>query len=65
MSLKGSKVLVLGLHTRPTSTTLRESPSLELIELFKKKREGRLQRSVQSRNTAQAREYDLRMKASR
>ena len=47
-AVKGAKVLVLGLAYKKDVDDMRESPSLELIELLAQGREGRLQRPAHS-----------------
>ncbi len=63
MSLKGSKVLVLGLAYKPDIDDVRESPSLELIELFKEKGAKVDYNDPYIAQTHKQREYDLRMKS--
>jgi UDP-N-acetyl-D-glucosamine dehydrogenase len=60
-SLKGSRVLILGLAYKPDIDDVRESPSLELIELFKAKGAKVDYNDPYIPHTHKQREYDLRM----
>jgi UDP-N-acetyl-D-glucosamine dehydrogenase len=60
-SLKGSRVLVLGLAYKPDIDDVRESPSLELIELLKHKGAKVDYNDPYIPQTHKQREYDLRM----
>ena len=62
-SLKGSKVLVLGLAYKPDIEDVRESPSLELIELLKGKGAKVDYNDPFVPRTQRQREYDLNMKS--
>ncbi|MCH8216504.1 MAG: nucleotide sugar dehydrogenase [Planctomycetes bacterium] len=62
-SLKGSKVLVLGLAYKPDIEDVRESPSLELIELLKAKGAKVDYNDPFVPRTQRQREYDLNMKS--
>ncbi len=62
-SLKGSRVLVLGLAYKPDIDDVRESPSLELIELLKSKGAKVDYNDPYIPQTHKQREYDLRMKS--
>ncbi len=64
-SLKGSRVLVLGLAYKPDIDDVRESPSLELIELLKDKGAKVDYNDPYISQTHRQREYDLRMKSKR
>jgi len=60
-SLKGSRVLVLGLAYKPDIDDVRESPSLELIELLKHKGAKVDYNDPYIPQTHKQREYDLQM----
>jgi len=60
-SLKGSRVLVLGLAYKPDIDDVRESPSLELIELLRHKGAKVDYNDPYIPQTHKQREYDLRM----
>jgi UDP-N-acetyl-D-glucosamine dehydrogenase len=60
-SLKGSKVLVLGLAYKPDIDDVRESPSLELIELLKEHGAKVDYNDPYIPRTHKMREYDLKM----
>ncbi len=60
-SLKGSKVLVLGLAYKPDIDDVRESPSLELIELLKERGAKVDYNDPYVPKTHKMREYDLKM----
>ena len=62
-SLKGSKVLVLGLAYKPDIEDVRESPSLELIELLKAKGARVDYNDPFVPYTQKQRDYDLNMKS--
>lgn len=62
-SLNGSKVLVLGLAYKPDIDDVRESPSLELIELLREKGAKVDYNDPYIPQTHKMREYDLRMKS--
>jgi UDP-N-acetyl-D-glucosamine dehydrogenase len=62
-SLNGSKVLVLGLAYKPDIDDVRESPSLELIELLKEKGAKVDYNDPYIPQTHKMREYDLQMKS--
>jgi len=62
-SLKGSKVLVLGLAYKPDIDDVRESPSLELIELLKARGAKVDYNDPYLPQTHKMREYDLKMKS--
>jgi UDP-N-acetyl-D-glucosamine dehydrogenase len=62
-SLKGSKVLVLGLAYKKDIDDVRESPSLELIELLKKKGAKVDYNDPYIPKTHKQRDYDLKMKS--
>ncbi len=62
-SLKGSKVLVLGLAYKPDIDDVRESPSLELIELLKERGAKVDYNDPYVAQTHKMREYDLKMKS--
>ena len=62
-SLKGSKVLVLGLAYKPDIEDVRESPSLELIELLRAKDAKVDYNDPFVPHTQKQREYDLNMKS--
>jgi len=64
-SLKGSKVLVLGLAYKPDIDDVRESPSLELIELLKAKGARVDYNDPYIPQTHRMREYDLKMKSKK
>ncbi|NLF32735.1 MAG: nucleotide sugar dehydrogenase [Planctomycetes bacterium] len=61
MALKGSKVLVLGLAYKKDVDDVRESPSLELIELLKHKGAKVAYNDPHVPRTHRMREYDLKM----
>jgi len=62
-SLNGSKVLVLGLAYKEDIDDVRESPSLELIELLKKKGAKVDYNDPYVPKTHKQRDYDLQMKS--
>ena len=62
-SLKGSKVLVLGLAYKKDIDDVRESPSLELIELLRKKGAKVDYNDPYIPKTHKQRDYDLKMKS--
>lgn len=62
-SLKGSKILVLGLAYKKDIDDVRESPSLELIELLKEKGAKVDYNDPYIPQTKKMREYDLQMKS--
>ncbi len=62
-SLKGSKVLILGLAYKPDIDDVRESPSLELIELLKAKGAKVDYNDPYLPQTHKMREYNLKMKS--
>ena len=62
-SLKGSKVLVLGLAYKPDIDDVRESPSLELIELLQERGAKVDYNDPYIPQTHRMREYDLKMKS--
>ena len=62
-SLKGAKVLVLGLAYKPDIDDVRESPSLELIELLKSKGAKVDYNDPHIPKTHKQRDYDLQMKS--
>jgi len=62
-SLNGSKVLVLGLAYKEDIDDVRESPSLELIELLKKKGAKVDYNDPYIPKTHKQRDYDLKMKS--
>ena len=62
-SLNGSKVLVLGLAYKPDIDDVRESPSLELIELLKSAGAKVDYNDPYLPKTHKMREYDLKMKS--
>ena len=62
-SLKGSRILILGLAYKPDIDDVRESPSLELIELLKAKGAKVDYNDPYIPQTHKQREYDLRMKS--
>jgi len=64
-SLRGSKVLVLGLAYKPDIDDVRESPSLELIELLKHKGAKVDYNDPYIPQTHKQREYDLQMKSKK
>ncbi len=64
-SLKGSRVLVLGLAYKPDIDDVRESPSLELIELLKDKGAKVDYSDPYIPQTHRQRQYDLRMKSKK
>jgi len=64
-SLKGSKVLVLGLAYKPDIDDVRESPSLELIELLKARGAKVDYNDPHIPRTHKQRDYDLRMKSKK
>ena len=62
-SMKGSKVLVLGLAYKKDIDDVRESPSLELIELLREKGAAVDYNDPYIPQTHKMRDYDLRMKS--
>jgi len=62
-SLKGSKVLVLGLAYKPDIDDVRESPSLELIELLRDRGAKVDYNDPYIPQTHKQRDYDLKMKS--
>ena len=64
-SIKGSKILVLGLAYKPDIDDVRESPSLELIELLKAKGAKVDYNDPYIPQTHKQREYDLQMKSTK
>jgi UDP-N-acetyl-D-glucosamine dehydrogenase len=62
-SLKGSKVLVLGLAYKKNIDDIRESPSIELIELLKEKGAKVDYNDPYIPQTHKQREHDLKMKS--
>jgi len=62
-SLKGSKVLVLGLAYKKDIDDLRESPSIELIELLREKGAAVDYNDPYIPKTHRQREHDLRMRS--
>ena len=64
-SLKGSRVLVLGLAYKPDIDDVRESPSLELIELLQEKGARVDYNDPYIPQTHKQREHDLRMKSKK
>jgi len=62
-SLKGSRILVLGLAYKPDIDDVRESPSLELIELLKARGAKVDYNDPYIPQTHKQREYDLKMKS--
>jgi len=64
-SLKGSRVLVLGLAYKPDIDDVRESPSLELIELLRAKGAKVDYNDPYIPQTHKQREYDLQMKSKK
>ncbi len=62
-SLKGSKILVLGLAYKPDIDDLRESPSIELIEMLRKKGAKVDYNDPYIPRTHKQREHDLKMKS--
>jgi len=64
-SLKGSKVLVLGLAYKKDIDDVRESPSLELIELLRDKGAKVDYNDPYIPQTHKQRKYDLRMKSKK
>ncbi len=62
-SLNGSKILILGLAYKPDIDDVRESPSLELIELLKKKGAKVDYNDPYIPATHKQRRYDLQMKS--
>lgn len=62
-SLNGSKVLVLGLAYKPDIDDVRESPSLELIELLREQGAKVDYNDPYISKTHKMREYDLKMKS--
>jgi len=62
-SLNGSRILILGLAYKPDIDDLRESPSLELIELLKAKGAKVDYNDPYFPQTHKQREYDLQMKS--
>ena len=64
-SLKGSKVLVLGLAYKKDIDDLRESPSIELIELLKEKGAKVDYNDPFIPKTHKQREHDLKMKSKK
>jgi UDP-N-acetyl-D-glucosamine dehydrogenase len=64
-SLKGSRVLVLGLAYKPDIDDVRESPSLELIELLRHKGARVDYNDPYIPQTHKQREHDLQMKSKK
>ncbi len=64
-SLKGSKVLVLGLAYKPDIDDVRESPSLELIELLKEKGAKVDYNDPYISQTHKQRDYNLQMRSKK
>ena len=64
-SVKGSKILILGLAYKPDIDDVRESPSLELIELLKAKGARVDYNDPYFPQTHKQREYDLQMKSKK
>jgi UDP-N-acetyl-D-glucosamine dehydrogenase len=64
-SLKGSRILVLGLAYKPDIDDVRESPSLELIELLREKGAKVDYNDPYIPQTRKMREYDLKMKSKK
>ncbi|MFC1763648.1 nucleotide sugar dehydrogenase [Planctomycetota bacterium] len=64
-SLKGSKILVLGLAYKPDIDDVRESPSLELIELLREKGAKVDYNDPHIAQTHKQRDYDLQMKSKK
>jgi UDP-N-acetyl-D-glucosamine dehydrogenase len=64
-SLKGSRILVLGLAYKPDIDDLRESPSLELIEMLRAKGAKVDYNDPYFPQTHKQREYDLQMKSKK
>jgi UDP-N-acetyl-D-glucosamine dehydrogenase len=64
-SLKGSKMLVLGLAYKPDIDDVRESPSLELIELLKAKGARVDYNDPYIPQTHKQRDYNLGMKSKK
>jgi len=64
-SLNGSKVLILGLAYKPDVDDVRESPSLELIELLRNKGAKVDYNDPHIPRTHKQREYDLKMKSKK
>ena len=64
-SLKGSKVLVLGLAYKPDIDDVRESPSLEIIELLREKGAKVDYNDPYIPITHKQRKYDLQMKSKK
>ncbi len=64
-SLKGSKVLILGLAYKKDIDDLRESPSIELIELFKEKGAKVDYNDPYFPKTHKQREHDLKMQSKK
>ena len=64
-SIKGSRVLVLGLAYKPDIDDVRESPSLELIELLRHKGAKVDYNDPYIPQTHKQREYDLQMKSKK
>jgi len=62
-SLNGSRVLVLGLAYKPNIDDVRESPSLELIEILRSKGAKVDYNDPYVPQTHKQREYDLKMKS--
>ncbi len=62
-SLNGSRILILGLAYKPDIDDVRESPSLELIELLKAKGAKVDYNDPYFPQTHKQREYDLQMKS--
>ncbi len=63
--MKGSKILVLGLAYKPDIDDLRESPSIELIELFREKGAKVSYNDPYIRKTHKQREHDLKLKSTK
>jgi len=64
-SLNGAKILVLGLAYKPDIDDVRESPSLELIELLQKKGAKVDYNDPYLPQTHKQRDYDLNMKSKK
>jgi UDP-N-acetyl-D-glucosamine dehydrogenase len=62
-AINGSKILVLGLSYKPNIDDIRESPSIELIELLQERGANVDYNDPYVPNTHKQREHDLRMKS--